>query len=155
MSDLTKKYFPFIKKHWYIPLMIFVGILMMAGSRGKESTETASMIISDRQYIQETESRLEMMLSELEGAGRCRVTVTLAAGTKKEYVRQEGSVLVVSDKDGNESPVISKENSPEIAGVTVACRSAERPDVRNRIIQAVSTVLGIGTNKICVVESNG
>ena len=146
---------PLLKKYWYVPMMILIGILFMVGWDKETEKVSASAAFSDQQYDLETQERLESMLTEIEGAGRCYVTVTLSSGSKKEYVRQEGDVLVVSDKDGNESPVVSKEKAPEIAGVTVACKGAGKTEVRNRIIRAVSTVLGIGTNKICVVESSG
>ena len=155
MNDLIERYLPLLKKYWYVPMMILIGILFMVGWDKEAEKVSASAAFSDQQYVFETQERLESMLTEIEGAGRCYVTVTLSSGSKKEYVRQEGDVLVVSDKDGNESPVVSKEKAPEIAGVTVACKGAGKTEVRNRIILAVSTVLGIGTNKICVVESSG
>ena len=50
---------------------------------------------------------------------------------------------------------MSHENAPEIAGVTVASEGAGSLQVRNDIIESVSTVLGIGTNKICVILISG
>ena len=69
-----------------------------------------------------------------------------------EYVREEGEVLVIRDKNGNESPVMIREGAPEIAGITIVSEGAGSASVRNDIIEAVSTLLGIGSNKICVVS---
>ncbi|MBQ8894246.1 MAG: hypothetical protein IJ043_07550 [Clostridia bacterium] len=155
MNDLIKKWIPEVKKYWYIPFMLLIGILFMTFRSPEEEVVPAAAGVSDQQYVEETESRVAEMLKSVDGAGECEVTITLASGGKKEYVRQEGSVLVITDKEGNESAVVSRENVPEIAGVTVASKGAGSVAVRNSIIEAVSTVLGIGTNKICVVLMSG
>ena len=66
-------------------------------------------------------------------------------------MRQAGSVLVITDKNGNETPVLEREGMPEISGITIASAGAGSVATRNRIIEAVSTLLNVGTNKICVV----
>ncbi len=155
MNELIKKWVPEVKKYWFIPVMILLGVLLMTQQLSQPEAVTVSTADPEERFISETESRVAEMLKGVEGAGECWVTITLASSGKKEYVREEGSVLVVTDKDGNESAVISKENAPEIAGVTIASKGAGSAAVRNNIIESVSTVLGIGTNKICVVLMSG
>lgn len=152
VGELLSKY----KKYWYAPLVIIIGIaLMLLRLDRNQAAETISTGLSDQSYVYETEARLEEMLKGMEGTGECEVTITLASGGKKEYVREEGRVLVITDKDGNQSAVISKENAPEIAGVTVISSGEMNINVKNNIIKSVGTVLGVGTNKICVVFLNG
>lgn len=140
-----------IKKFWYIPVMIAIGIvLMLIRIDPKESVAVSSMDFGTR-YVEETERCIAEMLGGIDGAGDCIVTITLADNGKKEYVRENGSVLVITDDDGNQQPVVSKEKAPDIAGVNIACSGAESIEVRDQIIKSVSTVLGIGTNKIYVV----
>ena len=155
MNELIKKWAPEVKKYWFIPVMILLGVFLMTQKLSQPEAVTVSNDQSKDQFIIETESRVEEMLKNVEGAGNCRVTITLASSGRKEYVREDGNVLVVTDKDGNESVVISKESAPEIAGVMVASKGAGSLAVRNSIIESVSTVLGIGTNKICVVLMSG
>ena len=144
------------KKYWYAPALVIVGVaLMLIRSDQTQTVETAAIGMADQNYVYETESRLEEMLKGIDGAGDCEVTITLASGGKKEYVREEGRVLVITDKDGNQSAVISKENAPEIAGVTVISSGRMNINIKNNIIDSVGTVLGVGTNKICVVFLNG
>lgn len=154
MNDLVKQVMQEIKKNWYIPLVIISGVLVMLFGADRREVIAADASV-DSNYVSETEQRIAEMLRGIEGVGECRVTITLSSGGKKEYVREEGSVLVITDKDGNQSAVVSRENAPEIAGVTIATRGAGSTVVRNNIIESVSTVLGIGTNKICVVSISG
>lgn len=155
MNETLKRLIPEVKKFWYIPFMVLLGFLFMTLQFKQPSAVSVASVDRSAAFIQETESRIAEMLKNVEGAGECKVTITLASGGKKEYVREEGNVLVITDKDGNESAVVSKENAPEIAGVTIASKGAGSVAVQNRITESVSTVLGVGTNKICVVMLNG
>lgn len=155
MNETLKHLILEIKKFWFIPLMVLFGVLLMTQQIKEPAAVPVAAVDRSAAFVQETESRIAEMLKSVEGAGECKVTITLASGGKKEYVREEGSVLVITDKDGNESAVVSKENAPEIAGVTIASKGAGSVAVQNRITESVSTVLGVGTNKICVVMLNG
>lgn len=155
MNELIKKTMQEIKIHWYIPFVFLAGILIMLVRIDQPKSVAVDSTVDYNDYVEKTEQRIIEMLKGVDGAGVCRVTITLSSGGKKEYVREEGNVLVITDKDGNQSAVVSRENAPEIAGVTVASRGAGSALVRNDIIESVSTVLGIGSNKICVVSMSG
>ncbi|MBQ4052222.1 MAG: hypothetical protein IJD09_01040 [Clostridia bacterium] len=151
MNERLQNLISDLKKHWYVPAIIVLGMVLMLFQGDAQKSTTVVSGITNSTFVSDTEARVTEMLKEVEGAGECVVTITLASGGKKEYVREDGNVLVITDKDGNQSAVVSKENAPEIAGVTIACTGAGSVEVRNRIIQSVSTVLGIGANKICVI----
>ena len=158
MNEDMKRLFLRYKKYWYAPAMVFLGIILMSIRLDRsQPVQTVSVGIGvlDQSYVLETEARLEEMLKGIANAGECRVTITLAAGSKKEYVREEGNVLVITDKEGNQSAVVSKENAPEIAGVTVIYSKPMNINIKNDIINSVGTVLGVGTNKICVIFLDG
>ncbi len=153
MNDLIQKWLPEIKKYWFVPVMVLVGVLLMIRqSDSKASVEVVNQTTTDA-FIAETEQRVTKMLADIDGAGECVVTITLSSGGKKEYVREEGSVLVITDENGNQSAVVSKESAPEIAGVTIVSDQIQNVAVQTKIIRAVSTLLGIGSNKICVIMS--
>lgn len=151
MNDMIKIIFREVKEKWYLPMMILLGVIMMLQPFQKATVQVSSASNNNDVFIAETQLRVKEMLKEVAGAGECVVTITLASGGKKEYVREDGNVLVITDNEGNQSAVVSKENMPEIAGVTVASKGADQLIVRNNIIHSVSTLLGIGTNKICVI----
>ncbi len=155
MNDLINKILPEVKKYWYLPVMALLGIVLLTQQFNQPEAVAVDTVDMDQQYINDTENQIKEMLKSVEGAGECRVTITLASGGKKEYVREDGNVLVITDREGNEVAVVSRESVPEIAGVTVATAGAGSVTVQNEIIKSVSTVLGIGTNKICVVSMSG
>lgn len=151
MNNQFLRYLNEIKKVWYIPAMIAIGIvLLLVRVEPEESVAVSTTDFSNR-YVEETERCIADMLGGIDGVGECVVTITLADNGKKEYVRENGNVLVITDDEGNQQPVVSKEKAPDIAGVTISCAGAESIAVREQIIKSVSTVLGIGTNKIYVV----
>ena len=155
--EWIKKYQTEIKKNWYIPLLIFAGILLMLRPSGQAAQQAlAGQGASDenQEYLSQLENKVEKMLLDIEGAGECKVTISLASAGAYEYVREDGKVLVIRDEKGKESPVPLREKVPEIAGVTVASSAAESAAVRSDIVESVATLLGIGSNKIFVVMRN-
>lgn len=121
---------------------------------------------------------LEAILAQVEGAGRVEVTVSLESGPKKEVaVNAEKSTRTIEEKDSNggtrvtteinekgqmvlsrsgssasESPVVLWEERPKIAGVLVVAEGAGNSVVRYELTKAVSTALGIGHNRISVMQ---
>ncbi len=155
MNESMKKIMAEFRKIWYIPAMVILGVFLMVYQFDQPETISVSAVPAEQEFLEETQARISEMLRKIEGAGICNVTITLASGGKKEYVRENGNVLVITDKDGNQSAVVSQECAPEIAGVTVLSSSAGSVTVQNDIIIAVSTALGIGTNKVCVLTLSG
>ncbi|MBQ7094966.1 MAG: hypothetical protein IJN80_00725 [Clostridia bacterium] len=150
MNEWIEKYKSELKKYWLIPVMIFAGILLMMRPSADQN-QKVDYNAEQQDYIRRMEAQIQEMLLGIEGAGECKVSVSLASGGRKEYVREAGSVLVITDKNGNETPVLAREGLPEIAGITIASAGAGSVSIRNRIIEAVSTLTDVGTNKICVV----
>ncbi len=155
MNESMKKIMEEIRRIWYVPVMVMIGVFMMVYQVYQPEAIPVSATPAEQDFLEQTQARICEMLKKVEGAGSCNVTITLASGGKKEYVREDGNVLVITDKDGNQSAVVSQECAPEIAGVTVLSSGAGSVTVRNNIINAVSTALGIGTNKVCVVSLSG
>ena len=52
--------------------------------------------------------------------------------------------------DANE-PVLVKRIYPEITGVSIVCEGGDRAEIQAKLIKAVSTALGISSNRICIV----
>ena len=81
------------------------------------------------------ETRLEDMISRIEGAGSVSVMVTLESG--------------VQQIDSGER---SASFEPEVKGVAVICQGADSPVVTERITSAVTTALGIPSTRVCVLK---
>lgn len=155
MNELMRHLIEELKRVWYIPAVICVGIvLMIVQTEPKEDVAVDSTVQVD-QYIYQMESCVREMLKSIDGAGDCSVTITVSDHGRTEYVRENGEVLVVTDEQGNQSAVIANESVPAIAGVTISSSGSGSVSIRENIIKAVSTLLGIGTNKVCVVSNGG
>lgn len=118
--------------------------------------------------------KLERILSRVSGAGKVEVSVSIESGpelqlamdtvqerTKQSEVAEDKSTretetvstrdTVVLQKGGSaDVPVIAKRSRPVIAGVMVVAEGAWKAEVRQQLMQAVSTNLGISANRVSV-----
>ncbi len=76
------------------------------------------------------ENRLEELCSSLAGVGDCRVMVT--------YRESEGRY--------------GAEKSEVVESVTVVCRGADRAGVRSELVAMLSSLFGIGSNRIYIAR---
>ncbi|MGL4799185.1 MAG: hypothetical protein ACRCWY_07295 [Cellulosilyticaceae bacterium] len=130
-------------------------------------------LVGEDDYEALLEEKLEMILKSLEGAGQAKVMVTTS--TSNEKVLAEEVVQCIQDTDETDKsgrsksntkedlerkvvmqkgdiPFIVKENRPEIEGVLVLAEGADDSNVKNAIIQAVSSVLDVPVHKIAVFK---
>ena len=125
-------------------------------------------------YVQSLENRIERIVSSISGAGKVKILVTLqnseeyiyatnsrnnldtsesydSSGRKNsdESSDNEEYVMTIDGENGKEA-LIRTVLSPTVEGVVVVCQGAEKEDVRARIIEAVTTALGISSRRVCV-----
>ena len=113
-----------------VVLGIIVMLLSLLGGEDTASTEALS------DYKKRLEDEIEELCSSVEGAGRCRVTVTFEEGESFEY---RGTAVVGS------AP-------PKVLGVTVVCEGGGSPEVCAGISRAMVALFDIGTNRVCVLK---
>ena len=103
------------------------------------------------------ERRLELVLSEISGAGETRVVLSLRCGSRQVLAQdrqQDGSgasaqtVTVGSSSDRQVVPVQTV--APEFRGALVVCAGAGDPKVRLEVTKAVCVLTGLGTDCVCV-----
>ena len=104
-----------------------------AGSdSGKESCTEFS------EYEAALEKRLGDILSRIEGVGEVDVMVTLDTACETQY--------------GRNADMISSVTAPKVRGVAVVCGGGDSITVREKVINAVAGVLGIGVSHISVTR---
>ena len=146
-----------------------IGVLMIAASSvfQKNIESSTEEKFDEKAYIENLENRISDMVSNIQGAGSSRVMINIVSTTEYVYVKEnkksydsssdtskseiEDSVLTMTDSNGNEYALVTKEIMPEISGVTVICDGGGDASVKAAVISAVSTVLNIGANKVCVI----
>ncbi|MCL2034103.1 MAG: stage III sporulation protein AG [Oscillospiraceae bacterium] len=167
-----------------IKIIVAIGILGMAlillsqfiDSGTKAKNEPESLELTSAEYVQMLEERLELMISQMEGAGETRVMITLEDTGEVVYAREEKrnvdtqresntesvgksyqkesteqKYIIVDGKEGRQALVKTK-LEPRVQGVVVMCRGAGNLKVEQDIIHVVTTALNIPTTRVCVVK---
>lgn len=144
-------------------------------NNSKQTTaEITKQSINYDDYASQLETRLTEMISSVNGAGKAKVMVTLECGTEYVYASQQKTTSAMSensdangkvskdekktgeenviliDGDKGEEPLILKEMTPTVAGVVVVCSGADDVNVKQRIVDIVTTALGTSSNRVCV-----
>lgn len=113
------------------------------------------------------EQRLESILSSVRGAGRVQVAVQYSESASTVYLmesetQQSHSIDGESQSQSaeetltvgmvGETPVRVKEQLPKIQGVVVVAEGAADAVVKERLFQAVKSLLGIEAGQIAILE---
>ena len=145
----------FIKKH-RSTLLIIMGVICaivllgVSGCEGDKDKEKAD----EADISRSIEKKLTEIIGQLEGVGAVNVFVTMDSSAESVYAyNKESSEL--SEKysyfaDSDKSPVLVKEIEPRVRGVAVICDKGDDAMVKRKVIELVSSVLNIPTNRIFV-----
>lgn len=155
-----------------IALILLSGL---SGGRKSENRTDPSDPFPWESYTEGLESRLAQLIGSIEGAGETRVMVSLAGSPETVYaaessrsderaldqgegalassqtLQQTESIVLVDRSDGRE-PLIQKQLGPEVGGVAVVCAGGGDAGVRQRVIETVTTVLGITSARVYVTQ---
>lgn len=155
----------YVKRYKYVVLVALVGVvLMLLPSGGGEQQTVESTDISEEAALTETEQRLERLLGRIRGVGQVQVMLTLKSGAVLQLAedrstslrdtedRQEREVVTLSRGSGYEDVVVTKKTYPVYQGAVVVCQGAGDSGVQLAVIQAVSVLTGLGSDKITVVQ---
>ena len=150
------KYTEKLKKYRYVCIVVLIGVLLMMLPTGSSQTEEK---VTETQTTQERsmETRLTEILTQIRGAGKVSVMLTVAAGEETVFQEDQGSTgqkdtVTVTDKDRNQSGLVVQILPPRYLGAVVVCQGAEDPTVRLAIAEAVSSLTGLGMDKISIVR---
>lgn len=119
-------------------LLILGVFLLVFSSASAPETEAQENTQSLEEYKARLEEELSAVCSSVSGVGRCKVTVTFERGEEKIY---KGSSVIET-------------RPPKVLGVTVVCKGADSDKVRSEIIDMMSALFDIGTNRIAVLKLN-
>ena len=131
-------------------------LLILLGNAFQTRGETAGrqMATEDLAALTAYEEDLEKQLKEICGAvagvGQVEVFVHLESGSRLIYAADgNGNPSTVGAGTG-EQALPSTLLSPKIAGVAVVCRGGSDPAVQKKLIDLVSTALGIPSSRVSV-----
>lgn len=123
------------KSGWAVAALVAVLVLLLLLGTDSEKAVEASGADS---YCEMLEGRVEQLLSEVDGVGRCEVMITFECGERKIY---EGS------REVGTMP-------PRVLAVTVLCDGAGKVCVVRNLTETLSEMFDIGTHKVRVLKIN-
>lgn len=166
-SEWMKKFWPKGGKPAPGALLAFAGalglFLMIAGSgsgRTKQTQpppETGDM----SSYAALLEEKLTRVIGSIDGAGRVQVSVTLEAGEETVYAQDERSdgpdratekKHILMNGQGKQEPLVEMVWAPEVRGIAVVCQGAGDPGLEAQILETVSVLTGVSTNRISIAK---
>ena len=151
-------------------LFIFVflfGIFLMFTDKFQLDSNDILCIENDTEKIksencENTEQKLEEILSNVKGVGEVRVMIEYSEGKESiiaENRKSENNSQSENTQNKNESeiafsnnnPVVLKEIYPKVKGVIVVAQGGDNVEIKNQIISAVMSLLDLDANKIEVL----
>ena len=150
-------------RYKYALLILLLGVGLMLIPQ-KAETEPERPVEQKTEENTVLEERLERILREMDGVGEAKVLLTLATGTSYQYqtdvlthTRQDDAevqkeTVLASDGNGKQIPIAVRTTYPTYQGALVICQGADRSAVKLNVINAVSDVTGLGSDKISVIK---
>lgn len=146
-----------------------------ASSLTEEQTDGTAGGFSGEEYISYCEERLRSILSCIDGVDEAEVMITLEAGaesivlkdtpyTNEQLEENDGaggtrksSSVSASEStvktDGDETPYVTKELPPKVAGVLIVAKGSITGSISLQITGAVEALFGIPAHKIHIIKS--
>ena len=133
-------------------LILFCFFLLTLNFDDKKTTTEGSELTL---YVKNLENNLSDLLSSVEGAGKVKVAISLKSGMETVLAMKttvtdtiNGTETVTAPITVNGKTVVVKEVFPEISGVIIVAEGANKILVKNKILQATSSLLDVNVNKI-------
>ncbi len=145
--------------------MLLAGVfLMLLPSRQERTPAAEPSAGAPASEISEMQDALAKLLSKIDGAGRVEVLLSLEYGAESYYQSDEKisasgdtesreQTIVLYQPDSTQRlPAVRKTRYPVYRGAVVVCEGAGSPSVELAIVQAVSRLTGLGSDKISVIK---
>lgn len=163
-TELVQKLFVLFQKYKLVLLVLAVGMFLLLlpqeeTAKAEESTGYGAELAFD---LEELETRMEKVLSKIEGAGNVSLILTVKSGTEQVYAtntdysedgesREERiDTVLISTGSGTEEAAVVRQNYPTFQGALVVCDGGDDPNVKLLITQAVAALTGLRSDKITV-----
>ena len=149
------------KKYRYAVMIVLLGVVLMCLPSGKKDTQVPTATSTSEETVQSgLEESLAAILSQIKGAGKVEVLLTEAKGAETLY-QSDGDTgtdtdrqdtVIISDADRAQSGLVRQVNPPSYQGAIVVCQGADSASERLAIVEAVSSVTGLGADHITVLK---
>ncbi len=153
-----KKILAFLGKYKFAILILALGLLLMAIPGKTESA--ASVQETQPEPERDVAQELSQILSQIQGAGKVEVLLTLEAGEETLYQYDENlsdsaqnrDTVTVTDGQRGQTGLVRQVLPATYRGAVVVCQGADDPRIRLAIVEAVSMATGLGADRISVLK---
>ncbi len=148
--------------------MLLIGFSDLFSSDKK--TKSGEEVITIDEYIKNLEKKTRDMLNSIDGAGKCKIMITAESSSEQNFATDdsisqderseqsqsksdiEKEIVMVEDSNGKKIALVKSVTEPKIRGVLVLCEGADNIETKEKVINAVKTLLGVSTSKISVIK---
>lgn len=165
IKRLAEKAFGIVKKYKYAAILVLIGVLLMTLPSLTENEEEG------KEYVQAThDSEIDIckqitdILANVKGVGDVDVMVAVASGEETIYQTDDRitqgndnavtqrDTIIITDAQRTQTGLVKQVNTATYKGAIVVCEGADSPAVRLAVIDAVSKVTGLSSDKISVLK---
>lgn len=157
------------KKYRYAALIVLLGVLLMLIPSTKKTgvKQQTSYPDADEPFsLEETEEKMEEILSQIEGVGKLRIMLTLSSGPQLQLAsdldrtgdgmtgdgRDRRETVTINRGSGYQEVIVTRQIYPVYRGAVVVCQGAGSSSVRLAVTEAVSALTGLSTDRITIVK---
>lgn len=150
-------------KYKYVLLILGLGILLMLiPERTQEAPVETPAAVQPAPSSKTQE--LEAILSQISGVGKVKVLLTEAAGAETVYQTNEDrsssadsesvrvETVIITDSGREETGLVRTVTPPIYLGAIIVCQGGDSASVKLSVVEAVSNVTGISTDRITVLK---
>ena len=161
LSPAAKK---LLGRYQYVLLVLAAGVLLLLlplGGGGEDKSAHTPAQLQEEFDLEAFENKLAKTLSQVQGAGEVQVLLTLKSGSRQVLAQdtQRGaeessaSTVTLGRGSGSQEVVPLQTLAPQFQGALVVCPGGGDPEVCLQIVQAVSALTGLGSDRISVCPS--
>ncbi len=162
LSPAAKK---LLGRYQYVLLVLAAGVLLLLlplGGGGEDKSAHTPAQLQEEFDLEAFENRLAEVLSQIQGAGEAQVVLTLKSGSRQVLAQdtQRGAdgdsssaTVTLGRGSGSQEVVPLQTLAPQFQGALVVCPGGGDPEVCLQIVQAVSALTGLGSDRISVCPS--
>lgn len=156
-----------LERYKYVLMIILAGILLLlwpAGETREDSIPDSGTGGAEEAFdLAALEEKLSQTLSQIDGAGKVTVTLTVKSGmeqvlatdrstsTTERGDSEEEKTVIISTGSGEEAVLITQ-RYPVFQGALVVCEGGGSAEIRLLMTQAVSALTGLGADRITVCK---
>lgn len=126
-----------------------LGVLLLFFGGGKNEKQ---QVRSDdaAQYRILVESEITELCEDMLGE-RAEVFISLGSGYSYSYALDSRGGVMTVGSGSSESALVERVDMPEISGVGVVYYGEQTPEIERRLVELISSSLGVGSNKIFII----